>query len=113
MRGGVGTNPAGQPLATAYVTIDDDPRAYLDRVVAMGGAIVMPPTKGPGDITFALFSDPQGNVVGSRRAPEPLRGRSAAPPPGIWGGPTGVGRPRCGLTRAPRPRSSRAGTGPG
>lgn len=62
--GGVGTNPAGQPLVTVYVTIDDDPQAYLDRVVAMGGGVVMPPTKGPGDITFALFSDPQGNVVG-------------------------------------------------
>ena len=52
------------PFVVLAATPQPEIEAYLHRVVAMGGGIVMPPTKGPGDITFALFSDPQGNVVG-------------------------------------------------
>ena len=35
----------------------------LERAVALGGRIVQPATSVPG-VTFGLFADPQGHVVG-------------------------------------------------
>jgi hypothetical protein len=40
-----------------------DVAAALDKAVALGGTIVQPATKVPG-VTFGLFADPQGHVVG-------------------------------------------------
>jgi predicted enzyme related to lactoylglutathione lyase len=36
----------------------------LDRVVSLGGRVVLPPTEVPGVVTFALFKDPAGNLMG-------------------------------------------------
>jgi uncharacterized protein len=57
---GVEEAPKG---VTIYVEVDD-PQSYLDKAVALGGAVVMPVTVIPGMVTMAQFSDPQGNVVG-------------------------------------------------
>jgi len=38
-------------------------KTMLDKAVALGGTIVQPATKVPG-VTFGLFADPQGHVVG-------------------------------------------------
>ena len=61
--GGVGATPMGQPIVTVYVQAPD-PQAALDKAVELGGQQVMPVTEVPGMVTFALFSDPDGNVVG-------------------------------------------------
>ena len=37
--------------------------ASLDKAVELGGTIVQPATRAPG-VTFGLFADPQGHVVG-------------------------------------------------
>jgi len=36
----------------------------LDKVVAAGGTVVIPPMTIPGGPTFALFADPAGNATG-------------------------------------------------
>jgi predicted enzyme related to lactoylglutathione lyase len=67
-KGSIGGGIAGaQPGMPSYVTIYvqvSDPDAYLRRVEQMGGKVVMPTTEIPNMVTFALFSDPDGNMVG-------------------------------------------------
>ncbi len=62
--GGIGGAQRANQV-TFYIEVDD-PQAYLDRIAAAGGQTVMPVTEVPGPmpITFAQFSDPQGNVIG-------------------------------------------------
>ena len=48
---------------TVYVAVDDVGLA-LDRAAALGGASVVPPREIPGVGSFAMFSDPAGNLVG-------------------------------------------------
>jgi predicted enzyme related to lactoylglutathione lyase len=47
---------------TFYVEVDDL-KAYLDKAVALGGKVVVPPVKFPLG-TFAWFSDIDGNMIG-------------------------------------------------
>jgi predicted enzyme related to lactoylglutathione lyase len=58
-----GVAPAEQPGVTFFVGVDDC-QAALDKAVSLGGKVVMPPTAYGEMVTFALFSDPEGNVVG-------------------------------------------------
>ncbi|MET9273528.1 VOC family protein [Kribbella sp. NPDC003557] len=52
-----------QPYVTVYVAVDDL-RAMLDRAAALGAKTVVTPTMIPGVGEFALFADPDGNVIG-------------------------------------------------
>jgi predicted enzyme related to lactoylglutathione lyase len=62
--GGVGSpGPDGMTHVTFYAEVPD-PKATLDKVVSMGGSVVVPVTEIPGMVTFALFNDPDGNRVG-------------------------------------------------
>jgi predicted enzyme related to lactoylglutathione lyase len=63
--GGIGPNPAGgEGYVTIYVGVDDI-KASMAKVEALGGKTVMPPTELPEfHLTFALFSDPEGHVIG-------------------------------------------------
>jgi predicted enzyme related to lactoylglutathione lyase len=67
--GGIGSAPEGSPgHVTVYVDVDD-PATYLARVEQLGGKTITPPTEIPGfGVTFALFSDPEGHVVGLTKA---------------------------------------------
>ena len=60
---GIGLQSGGGVRTTAYVQVADL-QATLDRAVAMGGQVVVPPTEIPGVLTFAHFADPDGNVLG-------------------------------------------------
>ncbi len=60
--GGVGATPEGRPVVTVYVQVPD-PQAALDKAVALGAAVAMPVTEMP-MVTMALFTDPDGNLVG-------------------------------------------------
>ncbi len=53
-----------EPLhyTTFYVQVDDV-KAYLDKAVALGGKVVVPPIKTPA-FTFAWFNDIDGNMIG-------------------------------------------------
>ena len=58
--GGIG--PAmGSNRVTFYAQVEDLQKT-LDSVESMGGKTLMPPTDIPDMVTFALFSDPEGNV---------------------------------------------------
>ena len=68
LTGGVGPSPQQRPPVTFYVLVAD-PAAVLGRAVELGGSVVMPPTEVPGQVTFARFADPEGNVIGIVRRP--------------------------------------------
>ena len=60
--GGISPLQGGASLVTVFAGVADV-QAALDRAVALGGSIVQPATTAPG-VTFGLFADPQGHVVG-------------------------------------------------
>ena len=61
--GGLTVIPDGAPpMATCYISVEDL-AASLAAVEAAGGQTVVPITD-VGMVVFALFADPQGNVVG-------------------------------------------------
>ncbi len=60
--GGISPTQGGKPMVTVFAGVADVPAA-LDKAVALGGTIVQPATRAPG-VTFGLFADPQGHVVG-------------------------------------------------
>lgn len=71
---GIGGNmmqtPEGvPPYVTFYVHVDDLV-AYLDRVESLGGKVVVGPEPIPGVGSFAMFADPDGNVIGLFREGE-------------------------------------------
>ena len=64
--GGVGPGEASQSGVTFYIEVDD-PQAYLDKVTALGGRVVMPVTD-LGMVVMCQFADPEGNIVGIVKA---------------------------------------------
>jgi hypothetical protein len=60
--GGVTANENG-PSVTIYVEVPDLDAA-LARVATLGGKTVMEPTVIPDMVTFAVFADPEGNMIG-------------------------------------------------
>lgn len=60
--GGVGASRDGKGMVTFYVEVPD-PNAALKKIEGLGGKTIVPTTVMP-MVTFALFSDPEGNVVG-------------------------------------------------
>jgi predicted enzyme related to lactoylglutathione lyase len=60
--GGVGQAPDGQGHLTFYVQVPDIDR-WLQKAESLGGRTVMPRTEME-MVTFALFADPEGHVVG-------------------------------------------------
>ncbi len=57
---GGGDMPTG---VTVYVEVNDL-QAYLDKATKLGATTLVPPTTIPGMVSFAMFSDPDGNMVG-------------------------------------------------
>ncbi|HEX5404143.1 MAG TPA: VOC family protein [Pseudonocardiaceae bacterium] len=60
--GGISPLQGGDPAVTFFVGVQDV-AATLDAVVAQGGRVVQPATSVPG-VTFGVFADPHGQVVG-------------------------------------------------
>jgi predicted enzyme related to lactoylglutathione lyase len=49
--------------ATFFVEVDNV-QASLDKIVELGGSVVVSETVIPDMVTFGLFKDPEGNLVG-------------------------------------------------
>ena len=62
--GAVGQGNENMPnYLTLYIEVDEID-AYLAKVADAGGSTVVPRTEIPDTVTFALFTDPAGNMVG-------------------------------------------------
>ena len=70
--GGIGASQdGGAGQVTVYVEVDDL-AAYLARAEALGGKTLVPPTAIPEfGLSFALFADPEGHVVGLSKGAVP------------------------------------------
>jgi uncharacterized protein len=66
INGGIGRSQTGEAWATFYVEVDDL-QACLDRADALGGGTVVPVAELPG-MSFAMFHDPDGLLVGLMRS---------------------------------------------
>jgi uncharacterized protein len=62
IKGGIGTGAQGQSYATVHTSVPDV-EATLDKAVGLGATTVLPPTHMP-NLTIAMFTDPQGHLVG-------------------------------------------------
>ncbi len=60
--GGIGQAQGGPGHATFYVGVPD-PQAALDKIEGAGGKTVVPVTEME-MVTFAMFTDPEGHLVG-------------------------------------------------
>jgi predicted enzyme related to lactoylglutathione lyase len=81
VNGGIARSETGRAWSTFYVEVDD-PQAFLDRVGRLGGTVVMPVTEVPGMVTYALFEDPDGLLVGLVKQEEPPEGVDLGPSAG-------------------------------
>ena len=61
---GIGGIMPGAPQMVSFYIEVDNPQAYLDKAVKLGGKVIMPAMTMPGPVTFGYFADPDGNVVG-------------------------------------------------
>lgn len=62
--GAVGKGNENMPAYQAIYVEVPDVEAHLEKIEAAGGKTVVPKTVIPGMVTFALFNDPAGNLVG-------------------------------------------------
>jgi predicted enzyme related to lactoylglutathione lyase len=70
INGGLGQiDPGKTPYVAVYVQVED-PQAYLDKAVSLGAKVVAPVTVVPDMVTFALFADPAGCMVGLVKGPQ-------------------------------------------
>ncbi len=63
INGGIAPANDGTSRATFYAQVDDL-QAYLDKAERLGGKTVLPPTEIPDMVTLAMFTDPEGNMMG-------------------------------------------------
>jgi uncharacterized protein len=68
------------PNVTFYMEVKDL-QSYLTRAEELGGRTVLPPTEIPNMVTLAMFSDPEGNIVGLVKAVKvPVKKKRTAKP---------------------------------
>jgi predicted enzyme related to lactoylglutathione lyase len=79
INGGIGRSQNGQPWSAFYVEADDL-QATLDRATELGGTTVMPVTDFGGAVTVAMFSDPDGLLIGLVQAPSEGSGEDGPAP---------------------------------
>lgn len=74
MGGGIMQNPADvPPYVTVYVAVDDLDAALAD-AARLGGGTVVGPTVISDNMSFAMFRDPEGNVIGLLEQAGPVEG---------------------------------------
>jgi predicted enzyme related to lactoylglutathione lyase len=67
INGGIGKSQTGEPWSTFYVAVSDL-QAMLDKASSLGAKTVLPVTSFGGEITVAMFNDPDGLLVGMVQA---------------------------------------------
>src|SRR5258708_32809238 len=100
--GVIGKTPQGPGNVTFYIGVDDA-EAALKQVERLGGKTIQPPIQVPGGVTFALFADPEGHVVGLVKE-RPCGGISDSP--AISSGLTQSSGERSPATRRHQPQSA-------
>ena len=80
INGGIAKSQRGERWSTFYVEVDDL-QAVLDEAESLGAKTVVPVTEHPA-VTFAMFTDPDGLLVGIVKSAEPATEEQQGPSPG-------------------------------
>ena len=64
MTGGFGASQDGEPGHVTFYVHADDPEGTLRKVEENGGMVIMPLTEVAPETRVALFTDPEGHIVG-------------------------------------------------
>jgi predicted enzyme related to lactoylglutathione lyase len=72
INGGIGASQDGRSFVTFYVETDD-PHSMLAKAERLGGRRVMEPMDAGQGLIYALFADPEGNVIGLAKMAEVQR----------------------------------------
>ena len=64
LTGGIGADQNGGAGHVTFYVHADDPEQVLKDVATNGGQVIMPLTEVAPETTIALFTDPEGHVVG-------------------------------------------------
>ncbi len=64
MTGGFGATQNGEPGHVTFYVHADDPEGTLRKVEENGGKVIMPLTEVAPETKIALFTDPEGHIVG-------------------------------------------------
>lgn len=68
--GGIGQVDDGTSPSVAFYVQVEDVQSYLDKAVGLGGKVIKPLIEVPNMVTYALFADMDGNVVGIVKGPQ-------------------------------------------
>jgi predicted enzyme related to lactoylglutathione lyase len=71
----------GEPPSTVFYAENPDIQRLLDRAGSLGAKTLLPVTNIPNMVTFALFADPFGNVVGLLQGDGTVKVSEGANPP--------------------------------
>jgi len=66
--GGIATGQPGEPGRVTFYVEVDDLDGYLKKAEGLGGKTIMEPTDVPGGPRLAMFTDPEGHIVGMIKA---------------------------------------------
>ena len=65
INGGISqANDQSPPARVTFYVQVNDLDAYLNKAESLGGKTIAPPMEIPNLVTFAMFADPDGNVIG-------------------------------------------------
>ncbi len=65
---GISTGQPGEPSRVTFYVEVDDLNQYLKKATSLGGKTIMEPTDVPGGPRLAMFTDPEGHIVGLMQA---------------------------------------------
>jgi predicted enzyme related to lactoylglutathione lyase len=65
--GGIGSGQGGDGRVTIYIEVEDL-NEYLKKAERLGGKTIMEPSDVPGGPRLAMFTDPEGHMVGLIKA---------------------------------------------
>jgi uncharacterized protein len=70
INGGIYQGTEQQPRGVVVYTQVEDIQTYLDKAVGLGGKVILPITEIPNMVTYAMFADVEGNVMGLIKGPQ-------------------------------------------
>ncbi len=101
INGGIGqVEPGARAGAIFYVQVEDL-QTYLNKAESLGGRVLTPPKEIPGVVTFAVFTDPEGNAIGLIKGPQTVTVKAA---PRKRAAASRKAKPRARAKAAPRRR---------
>ncbi|MGD0591705.1 MAG: VOC family protein [Bacteroidota bacterium] len=70
INGGIYQGTEQEPHGVVVYTQVEDIQTYLDKAVSLGGKIILPINEIPNMVTYAMFADVEGNVMGLIKGPQ-------------------------------------------